>query len=70
MLERIRHRHELDADDPGAPPGYLIDLEDTRTGSHTQGDETGCAEEVPAHLWDRDADPLARGAGEEVPDAS
>ena len=64
MLDRFRHRHELDADDPGAPPGFLLDDEDDRTGSHTEGDETGCAEEVPQELWDPDGDPLARGEGE------
>jgi hypothetical protein len=61
---RERHRR-LDADDPGAPPGFLLDPKDQRTGSHTQGDQTGCAEEVPRRLWDKDGDPLARGEGEE-----
>jgi hypothetical protein len=56
MLDRIRHRHELEADDPGAPPGFLIDLEDDRSPA--------CADPVPDELWDHDGDPLARGAGE------
>ena len=58
------HQSALDADEPGAPPGYLIDPDDTRTGSH-QDDDTGCAEQVPHDLWDDDPDDqLARGAGE------
>ncbi len=54
----------LEADEPGAPPGFLLDSSDGRTGSHTEGDETGCAEPVPDELVDPDGDPLARGAGE------
>lgn len=68
MGERIEDRRErLDADDPGAPPGYLLDRDDDHlTGSHNWNDGTGCAEEVSRDLWDDDPDDqLARGAGEE-----
>lgn len=41
-----------------------IDPDDTRTGSHIEGDETGCAEPVPDELIDPDGDLLARGDGE------
>jgi hypothetical protein len=65
-----QRRHErrlertLDDDLPGAPPGFLLDEDDDRTGSHTEGDETGCAEEVARMFWDQSGDPLARGEGE------
>lgn len=49
----------------GSEPEYVFEPDDGRTGSHIQGDETGCAEEVPRELWDPDGDPLARGEGEE-----
>jgi hypothetical protein len=62
---RFTHEAELHADDPGAPPGYLLDLGDHRTGTHVHDDGTGCAEEVPPDWWDSDPpDQLARGAGE------
>lgn len=53
----------LHDDQPGAPPGFLLDPDDDRTGTH-EDDETGCAEEVPRERWDPDGDPLARGEGE------
>lgn len=63
--DRRLERH-LDEDQPGAPPGFLIDDEDDRTGSHIIGDRTGCAEEVPRDRWDPDdrTNLLARGRGE------
>jgi hypothetical protein len=67
MNERTQRRRErLDADEPGAPPGFLLDPDDFRTGSHNSRDGTGCAEQVPAVLWDPDGDLLARGGGEET----
>jgi hypothetical protein len=44
---------------------HVLEPDDTHTGSHTEGDETGCAEEVAPEHWDPDGDPLARGAGEQ-----
>lgn len=44
---------------------YIFEPDDQRTGSHVEGDNTGCAEQVPLEAWDPDGDPLARGAGEE-----
>lgn len=64
-FDERRHQRELEADEPGAPPGYLLDRDDTRTGSHTQWDQTGCSEAVPPELWDTEGDLLARGYGED-----
>ena len=56
---------KLQADEPGAPPGFLLDPDDDRTGTHIEGDVTGCAEEVPRERWDFTGDhALARGEGE------
>lgn len=49
-------------------PEFVLEPDDTHTGSHVEGDETGCAERVPAERWDPDGDPLARGAGEQEDD--
>lgn len=54
----------LDEDQEGAPPGFLLDVDDDRTGTDVEGDEAGCAGEVPKENWDEDGDPLARGEGE------
>lgn len=52
------HRHNpLDADEPGAPPGFLLDLDDKRSPS-------GCDVVVPPQRADLDGDELARGRGE------
>ena len=63
-MEQPQPFDPLNDDLPGAPPGYILDPEDTATGSHIEGDETGCAEEVSAELVDSNADPLASGEGE------
>lgn len=64
-FDEHRHQHELDADDPGAPPGYLLDPDDWRTPSH-KDDGAGCAQEIPRNLWDFTREhPLARGEGEQ-----
>ena len=55
--ERRLERH-LEDNDPGAPPGFLLDDEDER--SHAWP-----AFKVPDQMWDPDGDPLARGAGED-----
>ena len=59
-----RLRESLEEDQPGAPPGYILDPEDEHTGSHSH-DNTGCAEEPPEEIIDPDGDPLARGFGED-----
>ena len=64
-LRRVRDQWDLGRDQPGAPVGYIIDRTDNRTGSHTYGDRTGCAEPVDPELWDTDGDLLARGYGED-----
>ena len=46
----------LSRDDPGAPPGFLLDDDDVKTHSHDPVE--------PDVEPDADADPLAQGAGE------
>jgi hypothetical protein len=51
----MENQERLDSDEPGAPPGFLIDPEDARTH----------AEVTAVHVEvDRDATSLAEGAGE------
>ena len=64
-FEDWREKRTLQDDDPGAPPGYLLDPDDQRTGSHIPYDQTGCAETVAPELWDTEGDLLARGYGED-----
>jgi len=52
MLDRFRHRHELEADDPGAPPGFLLDIEDRRV--FHAGKEGGCVATPPREDESRD----------------
>ena len=40
IFDRLRHRHEIDADEPGAPPGFLLDVEDRRVGACTAHEPT------------------------------
>ena len=54
--EHRRLKRALQDDQPGAPPGYLLDEDDTR--SHKM------IGRVPDERWDPDGDPLARGHGE------
>lgn len=59
--ERRHQRHlqrTLQDDQPGAPPGYLRDDEDTRSHEFPPL-------EIPKDRWDPDGDRLARGEGEE-----
>lgn len=49
----------------GSLDDFVYEEDDDKTGSHVEGDGTGCAEEVPKKNWDPDGDPLARGEGEE-----
>ena len=49
-------RERLEADEPGAPPGYLLDEHDHHIGACTEGD-------MPDRLRDQ-GNRLARGAGE------
>jgi hypothetical protein len=53
-------REQLEADDPGAPPGYLRDEHDRRTGTCPAGP-------IPDRLRDQ-GNRLARGAGEQDDD--
>lgn len=60
MFKRLRRRRERNRDDPGAPPGYLLDLDDHRCPN-------SCAGPVDKERWDHDPDGellLARGFGE------
>lgn len=50
-------RKRLEADDPGAPPGYLLDRDDTHVGACSVGF-------LPDELADQ-GNRLARGAGED-----
>jgi hypothetical protein len=54
--ERRLERH-LSDDDPGAPPGFLLDDDDTRSHEWPPF-------EIPKDRWDLDGEALARGAGE------
>ena len=58
LFDRIRHRRELEADDPAAPPGFLLDDQDDRAHEFVP--------RPPDNRWDADghANRLARGGGE------
>ena len=63
-FEDWRDQRTLDADDPGAPPGYLLDPDDERRPFGFR-QPARCAEVVDPELWDTDGDLLARGYGED-----
>jgi hypothetical protein len=54
-------RHLLDNDQPGAPPGFLLDPDDTRAHDRIP---PLTADEIPPF----EDNPLAQGAGEEEDD--